>query len=167
MKLSRSFPAINATDCIDFSRTAEMCVDAGLEVTADMKFWFKVPGSSKNLSKSLSFRELWEKTSGGNALHWYWRHGSSVLKDYDGSPWKLEYQQELRRLHIQKKPQVTLDFTLDPEDLELGINQPPHLTERLFGAFEEVGYDTRRIAEEEPNLWKLLRKYYNPSKLSM
>ena len=43
--------------------------------------------------------------------------------------------QEIRRLQIHSKPQVMLDFTSDP-DLELGISQPPHLTESLFGAFE-------------------------------
>ena len=119
------------------------------------------------MSQSLTFGELWNRTKGGNELHYYWRSGSAVLKDYDGSPWNLDYQQELRRLQIHAIPQVMLDFTSDPEDLELGINQPSHLTERLFGVFEEVGYDPRRIADEEPNLWKLLRKYFNPSKLSM
>ena len=164
--LARTFPAINATDCIDFSRTAEMCVDAGVDISADMKFWFTVPGSTKNLSKSLTFRELWEKTRGGNTLHWYWRNGSSVSKDYDGAPWKLEYQQELRRLHIQTKPEIMLDFTSDPDDLELGFSQPPHLTETLFGTFEDVDYNIRRIPEEDKNLWRLLRKFFNPSKLS-
>ena len=42
--LSRTFPAINA---IDFSRTAEMCVDAGVEISAEMKFWFNVPGNKE------------------------------------------------------------------------------------------------------------------------
>ena len=141
-------------------------MDSGVDVSPNMKFWFNIPGSTKNLSQSLTFEELWNRTKGGNELHYYWRSGSAVLKNYDGSPWNLDYQQELRRLHIHSKPHVMLDFTTDPDDLELGINQPAHLTETLFGAFEEVGYDARRLADEEANLWKLLRKHFNPSKLS-
>ena len=89
------------------------------------------------------------------------------MKDYDGKPWGLNYQEELRRLKIQKQPQVSLDFTTDPENLERGISQPAYLTENLFGTLEDVGYDLRRIPEDEKNLWKLLRKFFNPSKLSM
>ena len=81
MELARSFPALNVSDCIDFNRTAETCVDSGLDVSAEMKYWFYVPGSTKNLSQSLTFRELWSRTKGGNELHWYWRSGSSVVKD--------------------------------------------------------------------------------------
>ena len=142
-------------------------MDSGIDVAADMKFWFHIPGSKKNLSQSLTFGELWNRTKGGNALHWYWRCGSTVLKDYDGSPWGLDYQQEIRRLQIHAKPQVMLDFTSDPDDLELGLSQPPHLTESLFGAFEDVDYNLQRIPDEEKNLWRLLRKFFNPSKLSL
>ena len=166
MELARSLPGINATDCIDFTRTAELCVDSGVDVAPDMKFWFKIPGSAKNLSQSLTFEELWKRTKGGNELHFYWRSGSAVLKDYDGRPWDLDYQQELRRLQLNSKPKVTLDFTNDPDDLEMGFSQPAYLTETLFGTFEEVGYDVRRITEEYANLWMLLRKNFNPSKLS-
>ena len=64
------------------------------------------------------------------------------MKDYSGAPWQIDYQSELRRLKIQSEPSVLLDFTTDPDDLERGVEQPPHLTECLFGILEEVGYDT-------------------------
>ena len=108
-----------------------------------------------------------EWTKGGNELHWYWRSGRTVVKVYNGGPWNLDYQNELRRLKVQTHAQVVLEFTTNPDDLERGISQPPHLTQSLFGIFEDVSYDLRRIPEKETNLWKLLRKFFNPSKLSM
>ena len=160
------FPALNIVDCIDFAKTTAACVDSGVEVCAEMKFWFYVPGSTKNLSQSLTFREVWNKTKGGNELHWFWRVGQQVMKDYNGEPWQLDYQQELRRLKVNTEPQVMMDFTTDPDDLERGIGQPLHLTESLFGIFEEVKYDIRRIPDTEKNLWRLLRKFWCPGKLS-
>ena len=137
-----------------------------MEVSEKMSFWFFVPGSSKNISQPMTFAELWQRTSGENELHYYWRSGQKALKSWNGAPWGLDYQQELRRLKLNAPPPVTLDFTADPDDVERGVSQPPHLTEDIFGVYEEVCYDVRRLSEAERNLWKLLRKYYDPTKLS-
>ena len=147
--MTAAFPALNIVDCIDFQKTAALCVDSGCDVAPDMKFYFYIPGTSNNLSHAMSFAEVWRKTKGGNEIHWFWKVGQAVLKDYNGAPWNLDYQSELRRLKIHPEPKITLDFTADPEDLERGVEQPPHLTERLFGVLEEVCYDTRRISEKK------------------
>ena len=60
--MTASFPALNIVDCIDFTKTAAACVDCGSEVSPEMKFWFHVPGSTNNLSQSMTFTEVWNKT---------------------------------------------------------------------------------------------------------
>ena len=42
MELARSLPGLNATDCIDFARTAELCVDSGADVSPDINLYFRL-----------------------------------------------------------------------------------------------------------------------------